>query len=359
MLQGISGETVTTYDADSLTRWTAVCRLNGTIFSVASIWRNMGALFLLIVVLTLSIFRYVSDPHNMQSEALGLVARSISALVGFILGLFLLSSLNRWWETITAITGLFEVIRALVLLASSRHFSDDARRTLARLGCLCTFMLEIELTDPTPASFEERFDDLQRRGKLTKEERLVLSGAPMDQRSYFTWVMIKNFLVPYRGAMDAISYDRLVELIMEGMTRVRVLRTLLHFQFPFIYIHILAFLVHMSNLLAALGSGVTLGILFARSRHSNFLDQNSKLHSMPDPNTVVNEMVYFFVQTFFYQAFLNIGSSLTFPLSSPHTKRAYRLPFEKMVASFEAQVGIMCAICVDVEDLTTRESKQK
>lgn len=338
---GFKDETVTTYDPEQLTGWKAIFTLSGTIFSVRAMWQILGIQLSVMGLIALCLFRYVQDPHSYQTETMSVVVKTISVLIGFMLGLFLSSSLNRWWDTVKSVQLLFGVIKKLVMLASSLEIKDEQRGTLARRGVLSVRMLETELTRPTDKEFKRRFDELQAVEQITQEERDVLDSVPLDQRSFFTWVLISNYLKQYHNMMDPISYDRIVTLVLDGLSAVSALRTLLHFQFPFIYMHMLAFMVHMANFLTAIGTGITLGLLYARERETHFLAKDDKLSGLPDPSAVINEVLFFLVQAFFYQAFLSIGAALSFPIATKSSKQAYRLPFEPMVAALDQQLRIM------------------
>jgi len=356
---GVKDETVTTYDPESLTGWKAIFTLSGTIFSVRSMWQIIGLELFVMAFIALCLFRYVKDPHQYQTETMSIVVKTISVLIGFMLGLFLSSSLDRWWDTVKSVQQLFGIIKKLIMLASSLEIRDDQRSTLARRGVLSVRMLETELTRPTDEMFKKRFDELQEMGKITAEERIILEKVPLDQRSFFTWVLISNYLKQFHNLMDPISYDRIVTLVLDGLSAVSSLRTLLHFQFPFIYMHMLAFMVHMANFLTAIGTGVTLGLLFARTRADNFLGADKKLAGIPDPSAVMNEVLFFLVQAFFYQAFLSIGAALSFPVATENSKQAYRLPFEPMVQALDRQLVIMNELAGDsyAPDYTPRAAR--
>jgi hypothetical protein len=354
---GVKDETVTTYDPESLTGWRAIFTLSGTIFSVRAMWQIIGIELFVMSFIALCLFRYVKDPHSYQTENMSIVVKTISVLIGFMLGLFLSSSLDRWWDTVKSVQMLFGIIKKLIMLASSLEIRDDQRATLARRGVLSVRMLETELTRPTAEMFKKRFDELQEMGKITSEERSILEKTPLDQRSFFTWVLISNYLKQFHNLMDPISYDRIVTLVLDGLSAVSALRTLLHFQFPFIYMHMLAFMVHMANFLTAIGTGVTLGLLFARTRSENFRKSDEKLVSLPDPSAVMNEVLFFLVQAFFYQAFLSIGAALSFPVATENSKQAYRLPFEPMVGALDRQLVIMNELAKAGEPSPSSRSK--
>merc|ERR1719355_292712 len=89
------------------------------------------------------------------------------------------------------------------------------------------------------------------------------------------------------------------------------------FQFPFLYMHMLAFMVHLANFLTAIGTGITLGLLLARGRVEG---EVSRDHIS---NTVT------------------IGASLSYPIGSPGAKYMYRMPLDKMVAQLDKHLQMI------------------
>merc|ERR1719353_2129633 len=79
---------------------------------------------------------------------------------------------------------------------------------------------------------------------------------------------------------------------------------------PYIYMHLLAFMIHMVNVLTAMGAGLQVGLLVA---------------------------IALLVQSFVYQAFLTIGAALSFPV----TGTAYRIPLRSMCLAMEYQLRLM------------------
>ena len=45
----------------------------------------------------------------------------------------------------------------------------------------------------------------------------------MDQRSFFTWVLISNYLKQFHNLMDPISYDRIVRFLVSVFTLLVIL----------------------------------------------------------------------------------------------------------------------------------------
>merc|ERR1719253_307644 len=97
---------------------------------------------------------------------------------------------------------------------------------------------------------------------------------------------------------------------------------------PYIYVHLLAFMIHFVNFLTAIGTGVQVGLLIAQARKGNY-------HM--DVNSMVNAVLFLIVQAFIYQAFLTIGAALSFPI----TGSAYRVPLKSMCVALDGQLKLM------------------
>merc|ERR1719152_391575 len=93
-------------------------------------------------------------------------------------------------------------------------------------------------------------------------------------------------------------------------------------------------MVHSVNLLTALGSGVSIGLMLATTR---------KNKTPVDPGVIANEMMFLLIQAFIYQAFLSIGAALSFPV----TGEAYRIPLQQMTATLEGQLKRMTRMAME------------
>merc|ERR1719269_208103 len=143
---------------------------------------------------------------------------------------------------------------------------------------------------------------------MTAQEKEILSQVASSERCQYVWTLVIQAVKPLRKTMDHFSYDRYVDLIEEGLMCVTSLQSCLNFQFPYVYMHMLTFMVNVANSLSAVGTGLTIGVLFAREReiHHKFV--------FPDVNRIQNEVLLLLVQSLFYQSFLSIGASLSYPL---------------------------------------------
>merc|ERR1719359_996785 len=143
---------------------------------------------------------------------------------------------------------------------------------------------------------------------MTSHERGILEEVPPSERSFFCWSIVsaglcdvRNELKTDTGLQDTVAYDRLCGLVGTGTSSISALKTLMTFQIPFIYVHMLALMVHMVNVMTAISAGVSIGLNLRRS--------------VVDYASITNEMIFLLLQGCIYQALLSIGAALSFPVT--------------------------------------------
>merc|ERR1719375_1988942 len=191
-------------------------------------------------------------------------------------------------------------------------------------------------------NWKNRFDELEANGQITSSERTVLEQVPPMERSFFSWSIVSSELCDIRddlttgGVPDTVAYDRLCELVGVGTSSVSALKTLMTFQIPFIYVHMLGFMVHAVNIMTAMGAGVTIGLILSKSKTTG---------GHIDAASITNELMFLLIQAFIYQSFLTIGAALSFPV----TGEAYKIPLRRMITTLERQLGTMCRLALNME----------
>jgi hypothetical protein len=336
---GLFERTVITYDPSHLTSLGAMFQISGTIFSVNQIWTNLCMLSLTMVCVAAVVYRYVQDPHRISTTTLSYIVRVLSTLIGFGLGMFLKKSMKRWWLTVTQIQELFDVIMKINLMGSCVMMSEEQQLTLARLGSLSVHLLDLELSRPGKRGWLEGMDSLEEKGMMTQQEKDILLQVHESERAQYVWTLIIHAVKPLRKSLDFFSYDRYVELIQDGLKLVTELQSCMNFQFPYVYMHMLTFMVNVANSLQAVGTGVAIGVLFAREKETHH-----GLFVFPDVNRIQNEVILLLLQSLFYQSFLNIGASLSYPLSAGQktsVTRAYTIPLGQMCAMLEQNLALI------------------
>merc|ERR1719247_2521643 len=237
------------------------------------------------------------------------VLKTMTVSIAFLLGMFLSSCLGRWWDTVKSIESLFGSIKKLLMTAINLELPREFCESLARACVLSVIMMEFEMTLPKMKGKQEdnwkkRFDELEENGQITIHERSVLEQVPPMERSFFSWSIVSSELCDVRddlttgGVPDTVAYDRLCELVGVGTSSVSALKTLMTFQIPFIYVHMLGFMVHAVNIMTAIGAGVSIGLILSKSKRTG---------APVDFGSIVNEIMFLLIQAFIYQSFLTIG----------------------------------------------------
>merc|ERR1719313_2624121 len=291
---------------------------------------------LLLVLLT-------SHPEAYKTDSMDAIVKTVAVSIAFLLGMFLSSCISRWWDTVKSLERLFGTIKRLSMTAINVELPAEARVVLSRRCVLSTRLLQVELTEShstlsgkqsrieLDTHWDQIFNYWEAHGDASKEEIKVMRQVPQQQRSFFAWSLVskeilaqRSHLVNTDGNVDALAYDRLCDLVQDGVASISSVRTAAAFQMPYIYVHLLAFMIHFVNALTALGTGVQMGLLIATARKTN---------ESIDGNKMVSCLLFLAVQAFIYQAFLTIGAALSFPI----TGSAYRIPLKAMVEALDHQ----------------------
>jgi predicted membrane chloride channel (bestrophin family) len=333
---------VTEYDPENLTKWQALVQFDGSIFAQRALWVVI-LLQILTAVGVAGAVAYTTKPDasHISSDSLTSVVKVMTVSIAFLLGMFMSACLSRWWDTVKSIESLFGSIKKLVMTAINLQLPEEFCINLGRGCVLSVLMMETEMTvgkmhGSQEENWRNRFDDLAKSGQINQEERKILESVAPMERSFFSWSLVSNELCEIRdklqtgGVPDTVAYDRLCELVGVGTSSVSALKTIMTFQIPFVYVHMLAFMVHAVNLLNAVGAGLQIGVAYANLGRVDY-------------GAVGNSLVFLILQSFIYQAFLSIGAALSFPVSAS----AYKIPLSRMTGTLERQLRTMTRLSFD------------
>jgi hypothetical protein len=345
---------VTDYDPETLTNWQALLHFEGSIFRQRAMWAIVFMQLATTLAIAGLIYFVAKDPSAYSNDSMTQVVKTMTVSIAFLLGMFLSACLGRWWDTVKSIESLFGSIKKLLMTAINLELPREFCDSLARACVLSVIMMEFEMTiskmeGTQEENWKNRFDELEANGQITSSERTVLEQVPPMERSFFSWSIVSSELCDVRddlttgGVPDTVAYDRLCELVGVGTSSVSALKTLMTFQIPFIYVHMLGFMVHAVNIMTAIGAGVSIGLNLSRSKRTGIIDVGS----------ICNELMFLLIQAFIYQSFLTIGAALSFPV----TGEAYKIPLRRMISTLERQLGTMSRLALNMEkDRQKREA---
>jgi hypothetical protein len=337
------------YDPVMLTSLSTLTVLKGSIFSQAAMWKVVTVAILLTGLIAFAIVKAIEkfdhlNPNSFSTETISSVIRSVTVAMAFLLGLFVNNAMGRWWGIIKDFEQLFLSARQLIAFLIHIEAGEDMRMTVARQAVLSIEMLRFEkvvhtMTGHSEDNWREKFTELTLAGHMLEDDRACLETVPTEDRSFFCWALISKAMRSIDETHPRISVH-VYKVVQDGMSAVSGLKTASNFQFPFLYTHMLAYMVHVVNLLTAIGAGITIGLVIARSQVSK-LDAYGN-HTVPvDASAVFKEFLFLFIQVFLYQAFLGIGAALSFPVVPKGHGAMYRLPVAEMITALRGNLARM------------------
>lgn len=344
-------ERVMEYETYHLGTWQTLFYINGTIWRNTLLWTMVGRLLLVSLVVGVVIFCISADPTSIQSSKFQQVSGLLKVFVGFLLGFFLTSSVNRWGEAVSGFLSLCNAIKNLVMMLHALGAPHERIDKVKRYGILSAEFLVLEMRVRTNHELKQQevikmLDKFVEDGSLSEDEAAVL--VDVKDHAALMWVWVVSLIS--RASQDqevpnmaSPTYGRLVMLANSAEEGIRQVRVASKVQLPFVYVHTLALLVHINNLLCAVGFGCTVGtsiaaILARLGLHiwgrSAGPDEGS---IAKDVQSITMAFVTSFVVPLMYQAFLQIGLLLAQPFDNPSSSIS-AVPASRMIAEMQREL---------------------
>jgi len=338
---------VMTYKVDSLTGW-SVFNLEG----VKTAWTSSSAWFMLLKLLCLSIVVAavvvvsVSDPAQMKTSKFHMISVFLRIFVGLLLGFFLTSSVNRWFQCADGFLQIEDAIRNLHMQLLALGVPRDLRFKCVRYGVISNYllsrMLEIEAMDIQQrtdamdcmwAELTEQDDqearinedtDTYRFIALTVHEVNLLKSTQDPAAMVWIWVaslvgrLAQDGWIP---PMASPTYGRIMNLVQAAHGGIRTVKLAIIVQAPFIYVHMLSSLVHVNNIFNAVSFGIVLGTTIGtelqRHRKGEVYEHGAKDSELiADLENLVISFVISLIGPFLYQVLLEVSLCLAKPFDS-------------------------------------------
>jgi len=340
----------TQYDITRITSWSAFCMVKGCAWDNHSLWRCMGLALLLSVAVATGAF-LMPDAVLVKPEKLEKLGTFLNVFVGLLLGFFLASSMNRWYGCVNAFLELLDAVRSMQMQMTALGVAHERSETLSRYGILSAWLLHLSLNLESDEAHEGKpalgneGEDTNRVSKLwqkLEEHRPQLALAQEKQKLMqhkecyallWTWVasligrMSQDGEIP---PMASPTYGRILNIVQEAYGSIRNVRALQMIKAPFIYVHTLAILVHVNNILNAISFGLVLGITFsgafADEKYEIGRRQRAHLYS-----SLFMQFCFSMVAPILYLALLDVSVCI----SQPFTHHDAKIPAMKFIRSLE------------------------
>lgn len=335
------------YDPNDLTSLSTLFNVTGSAFTQRAVWKVVSLVVLITVLTAAGIVKLIDhydhiNPESFSTETISSVIRSISLAMTFLLGLFVNNAVNRWWGIVKDLEQLFGAAEKLVLMlihfkADKKMREDTLRRVLLGIEMLRYNKVIEYFSGDADLNWSKKFDAMVQGGDMTKEDRTALEYVEAEERSTAAWALVSKSIQSIDDTQPRASVH-VYKVVQEGIGATHALETAARVQFPFLYTHLLAYMVHLVNILTSLCAGVTIGIVVARSRAAQAAAAKGVPAQQMDGSAIFKEILFLFIQVFLYQAFLGIGAALSYPVVPRGHGAMYRLPFEEMIGSLKAKL---------------------
>lgn len=343
-----------TYNAEGFMTWDVFFAYSFTIWKSAGIW--MMAKRLVQVSLGTAVLELLlaSDPSALEPLRFAQIGVVLNVFVGLLLSFFLQSSTNRWFECVGGFLTLGNCVRNLQTQLRVLGVEQGRANLAARYGVVSAWLLNFQMRQlgkplsEQPAAREAMWEEMMSSpsefSKLLPKEVEQLKDVSDYPGLVWIWVgslvgrMAEDGEIP---GMASPTYGRIVQLAQDAQGGMRHVRSTVLVQMPFAYVHTLATIVHINNILSAISFGLTLGA----SLGSVFVHLNPGLHLWnmePHPNHLMIEDVQFITIQFFkcflapivYQSFFEIGLGI----AQPFVRSDGAIPVERLLRKLEADL---------------------
>jgi len=258
----------TCYDITAVTTWGAFAMVKGCAWDNAALWRCM-ALNTLVSVLVAVATTFLPSDWLVSADKFGKLGTFLNVFVGLLLGFFLSSSMTRWYACVNAFLTLLDAVRSMQMQMIALGVNEELTDTLIRFGVLSSWLLHfsLDITDPDDPDvighMIERVEAI-RPSLIEAHEKPMLMRQKESYALLWTWVasligrMSQDGDIP---PMATPTYGRILNIVQQAYGSIKDVRALHMIKTPFIYIHTLAILVHVNNILNAIGFGLVCGLM--------------------------------------------------------------------------------------------------
>jgi len=336
-----------TYQTSDLSSWGCMLAYAGTVWRRPSLWKVFLQLILLSFVVAVLTLLIVEDHAVLQVGRFAEISKFLRVFVGLLLGFFISSSVQRWWQCADGFLALFDAIRNLQMQLYALGVAEANIDTCIRYGVLSAWILNMQLhtealqDKPHRESAEQAmWDELGIDPTLADGLDLTFAVLKPDEKlllekvhdpAGLLWMWVGSFL-GHMAEEDEIpgmatpTYGRLMNLAQDAHGGIRLVRSSITVQAPYIYVQMLASLVHVNNIFNAVSFGLTSGaavgtMLSAAGAMSHLKQPSASDAATPgqaarDGQTLIVSFFFSVFGPFVYQALLEVSIAIAQPFSN-------------------------------------------
>lgn len=260
----------------------------GTVFTMD--WNVAKALLVTLVMALISavLSSTVGIGDTVSVESL---ATQVNQFVPFVLGMYVSLALARWWALrVQALGKLFQALSDISMVmgtALPQHKWAPVHDQMVKLGLASIQLVSLAAKDEADLSI------LKQQELLSDEEVATLQKVPLFQRSVAVWTWICRLceFALMEGAQPIPKIMLVQSKCCVAREGIQTIHTYLCTQLPFAYVHLLAWLVNVQNVVVAVKGGIVIEEAFRDGRW----------------NKAIQEVVMILLVCLLYQGLLSIS----------------------------------------------------
>lgn len=347
------------YDHEALLTWNALLATTGTIFFQRRVYIICPIVLGIAFVCGSAVYWFVPSARKLDTHRFNDFVTYIKVFIAFMLGLFLNNSFRRWWASVSSFKKFLTSIKQLMYTLHAINVRSDLFDEIERCTvCSCYVLNEevhtAQMKDPELKRLRwlKVMDWLEQQKWLSHDERLEIKH---DEQSIdhqelgvrttiiWTWIGETMTLVRAEPTVAPPMYVRLLFLCHDCMAQIEELKTNLTVQLPFTYAHMLAVLVHLSNVLMAISCGLAFGSAMAEiTSRTNEVEATGTSRRVLGEfyealQTLFMQVVILIIQPLLYQAFLVIAHALCYPYGD----EICHMPTETFIQQMHYELEVM------------------
>ena len=246
----------------------------------------MGVLLLIATCVATSVALMVSDPAKLDVGRFQRISTFLEVVVGLLLGFFLSSSVQRWYNCTNGFLELFDAIRSLHMQLNALGVPKERvhlclRYCVVSADCLDNDLIAAAMApDDRKAFLQSQWENLTTdaedgsaftdRSKgfafLLAAERDILMKIEDPAQTLWVWVTSLLTRMAADGEIPPIpspTYGRIITIAEQAYAGIRTVRASIRVQPPYVHVQMMAALVLVNNLINAISFGMSAGVTFS------------------------------------------------------------------------------------------------
>jgi hypothetical protein len=357
------------YTNEQLLTWDILTK--GTLMVVLSwrVWVVIPCVLLVAWGVSQLILYEVPYTGQLETKRMHEFATYLRVFIAFMLGLYMNSSFQRWWATVTTFKKVLTTTKQLIWTVHMMDLRPELTAEMERKCVSACYILEAEMYTDLGVKNQECVEHWDMTWKYLADENLLTAEEEDDFRiergekhiesdigcrSSLIWSWIGHTITRIKQEPGVLApmYVRLVSLCHGGLAHVEELKTGVNVQVPFTYSYLLAMLVHVNNVLLAITSGISFAAALGKveeghqkvnaiSKDEPKMAQQSVRHAVSMVYSAFEvlwmQLFILLMQPLMYQAFLGIAHVMNHPFGN----EMFHLPSDTFIQLLREELLVM------------------